>query len=307
MTLLRSEFCSKHFLLLRISGLILGLIFFVSGAAKAVDFNQFVRQIQAYGFSFDVFVLMPAAWGLIVLEGFLGAAFLVNWRIKAASSIAVGLMLLFVALTAWATFAGGPEDCGCFGSLLKRTPRQALIEDILITLVAGMVWYQARRNGSTSARGPWRKWMVAAVCMIAAVLPVLTNGVNPFTNASKAAGNPLKGLSELDLEGVAIDRDRVMLVLMSTDCEHCQNAVPSLNEMLDRGWVDQVVALTVNDSGERDTFEAVFEPLYPVRQIDSETFWRLLQTHRLPYFVLLENGRLLNSWDGGLEDPEALL
>ena len=56
------------------------------------------------------------------------------------------LFLIFLAVLGWAWHTGATADCGCFGAWVKRTPQQALLEDLFMLAGLTAAWVLNRRE-----------------------------------------------------------------------------------------------------------------------------------------------------------------
>ena len=117
--------------LLLLFRLVLGGLFVYAGAVKVLDPLGFAQDIRNYrlvgqSLSFVVAVILP--W-LEILAGLaLAAGF---WK-RASALIISGLLVFFIVLTL-ATIARGLDvDCGCFGSLSRRSGFGVVLEDLVM-------------------------------------------------------------------------------------------------------------------------------------------------------------------------------
>ena len=101
-----------------------------------------------------------ATWALLLgpLECAVGLALLVDWKPRLALPVGVVLMAFFIFITALAWHRGTAENCGCFGTLVKRSPGEALIEDIAMLgavalFVVGVAAAKGGATGLASASG----------------------------------------------------------------------------------------------------------------------------------------------------------
>lgn len=112
--------------------IVIGAIFVLSGTIKIVEGPQeFALVIRDYQLLPKAFVL-PIATALPWLELFSGTFFIVGYLPRLSLAIVLALLLLFVGAIS-STLARGIslEDCGCFGGIIKETPKVVLIRDII--------------------------------------------------------------------------------------------------------------------------------------------------------------------------------
>lgn len=283
-----------------------GLVLLVAGFLKATDMMYFIRQLKGYGIISHPYLLVMSAWGLIALQCALGAGLLVFYRPKLMLTLSTVLWLTLLAGTVWAWITGATQDCGCYGPWLKQTPREATRENgilLAITFVTRMIYAQ---SGVRQAR--YKAWTVGIASLIGLGLPMIfgfpISGV-VHTN-SKDLSSELGELQTRGLKPMDLSRGTHLIVLIGTECLHCQEAVPELDMLAEEEDLPPLVALSPNDEQERRAFLEEFHPLFPVGQISEEAFLRLLGDGELPRIILLHDGHAREVWDQTVPDMERL-
>jgi uncharacterized membrane protein YphA (DoxX/SURF4 family) len=284
----------------------LGLIFLVSALSKATDLGLFVRQMRAYGIMSNHLLLTACAWGLITLEFGLGIGLLIYYRPRLILSLTAMLMLVFLAATSWASFNGVAEECGCFGAWLKRTPKEAVIENLILLTIAVL----ARLGyGHSQARQSRAKiWTVASAFLIGALLPLAFGFSLQRISESQSKGIGVD-ISQLEIEGVqGIDLNNIPYLLagMDLDCGHCLELVEALNALAEEPEIPSVIGLCINEENRRRRFMEEFEPAFPIGKISEDDFWRLLADADLPRILYIRDGRIRQAWDQTVPDKEAI-
>src|SRR5262245_59747599 len=105
-------------------GVLIGLVFLVSGGPTSLGSAQSLRQVRR-------FRLLPWTWerpGTLVViasECALGLA-LVTQLSPWLYPLTAGVLVVFLGLTAWGVSSRRIEDCGCYGGLLMVTPAQSM-------------------------------------------------------------------------------------------------------------------------------------------------------------------------------------
>ena len=283
----------------------LGLFFVAASLSKGVDVALFMRQIKAYGIISDSTLVALTAWGLIALECTLGVGLIVFYRPRLFLGTAAGLLLFFWAITTWAWWTGSTENCGCFGGWMDRTPGEEAIENVILLLVT---LFAARRPGHLKWQpSRARAWAVLAAGAVGLVLPVVsglpTSRAKPFDSEVKTA------LSQLELHGpqvVDLTQGTHLVVLMSTDCLHCQEAVFDLNDLARMPDLPSIVALCTNDECECEVFVEEFLPEFPIGCVTESLFFELLGDSNVPRIILLSNRRVLDAWDQIVPDEDMI-
>ena len=115
--------------LLLVLRVVLGGLFVYAGVVKIADPLGFAEDIRNYrlvgqALSFTVALVLP--W-LEVLAG----AFLIAgvWK-RGAALVIIGLLVFFIVLTLVTMARGLDVDCGCFGSLSRKSGWGVVLEDL---------------------------------------------------------------------------------------------------------------------------------------------------------------------------------
>lgn len=283
-----------------------GLILLTAALIKAADMDLFVRQIRGYGIVSHYLLTGMSAWGLIFVECSLGVALLLSYRPRLTLSLSVVLFLLFVGVSGWAWFSGATEECGCFGALLKRTPKQAVMEGLI--LIAALVLALLGHQSGSSPQRRSKFWAVAIAGLMGLAGPVFFAPDLSWINRPPSTINPAD-LGHLQIQGH--DHNDLMsgsylIVLMDTDCLHCQEAVPELNSLARADDLPTVIGLCVNDEEERRSFVEEFQPGFSLEGIGEEEFWRLVGHGDLPRIILLRDGLIQKVWDKKTPNGETI-
>ena len=159
----------------------IGIVFLIAGLSKMIEPYSFAAQVSVLtrsllgdGLStiipsFLVFILPP-------VEVILGVALIVDLRPEITGRLAVGFLVMFVGITFWlwyyysrpldfhpSAFILQPlEDCGCFGSLMRRSPSEAMVEDIILLSIASLGLIKIQRQVLKS-RFEWKVYLVLGV------------------------------------------------------------------------------------------------------------------------------------------------
>ncbi|MGQ9895994.1 MAG: MauE/DoxX family redox-associated membrane protein [Acidobacteriota bacterium] len=272
---------------------LLGLVWLVAGVIKALEPFEFVRQVAGFQLIPGKAAQTTIAWALLVTECTLGAALILGYRLRWALVAAGCLTLIFMGALGWVIVAGIPvEDCGCFGSQIKRSPKEALLEDSLMlmaTVVSGWLVWPSRPGNSILKPHRWRGLGVLLGALFGLLTPL-------------AFGFPLGGgdWSQIKVSGTTVNvaAGERLVALLDTECSHCQESVPKLNAYVNVKDFPQFVALCSNEEWRRKFFIQRFEAKFELGEISKDDFKRLLADGDTPRIVLLRQGRVLAVWDG---------
>ncbi len=148
----------------------LGIVLLVAAWAKLLEPGAFVHQVRLEGLDF-LFSAESVAVFALALEAGLGLALLLGCRHNLVLIPAALLVAFFVFLTSrnfWLVANGlrdPKETCGCFGSLLERTPSQAFWQDLLLLVPALLVAFLGR---GASTRFPGKRVALSLAAALAA-------------------------------------------------------------------------------------------------------------------------------------------
>ena len=98
-----------------------------------------------------------------------------------------------------------------------------------------------------------------------------------------------------------------LIALIGTHCEHCQDAVPQINNLAENPDLPEVLALCPDEEGECLEFVEEFLPIFPIGQVSEDDFWRLLGESISPRILLVSDGHIRRAWDGDVPDSEEIL
>ncbi len=138
-------------IILDISRILVGTLFIFSGIIKANDPLGFSYKLEEYwvefGMAWDWLLAIgtPLASFICIFEIVLGVAFLVAYRMKLASALALLMMVFFTILTFASAVFGLVKSCGCFGDAIPLTPWQSFIKDVIL-MVFIVVIYAYRKE-----------------------------------------------------------------------------------------------------------------------------------------------------------------
>jgi uncharacterized membrane protein YphA (DoxX/SURF4 family) len=297
----------KKYWVSRITAGIIGVVFIGAAIIKGLDIELFIRQIKDYGIMDHHVLLTVTAWSLVALELSLGASLMVYYKPRTVLAVTGFLVIFFILITAKAWADVTLEDCGCFGRLLKRSPKMTIIEDTLLLGDICLAWMT--HQSSPVPKNRVKPLIPVFACLVGLILPLavgfsLTGSNNMSAEVKQIDFQNIlvNGIGPIDLS-----RGTYLVELMSTDCSHCKDSVPMLNFMTEENEVFKIVALCLDCEEERNRFASECEPAYPIGQIDEDHFWQLVGDGSVPRFLLVHNSRIQKVWDETVPDWETIM
>jgi hypothetical protein len=283
----------------RISQVIMGLVFLVSGLVKIWEPVLFYWETIPY-----TQLLMIENWQLVArlalllapFECGLGLALLANWRPRLTFPVSVVLIIYFIGLMVAAWKMGATENCGCFGSLVDRSPGEAAVEDVVMLALLLFGWWGVRALPS---------WNFAGRLVLMGTLVTLAVGAGRFfpevarlEKSDLQPGVKLTGLNPIGLE-VDIMKGEYLVELMSPRCGHCIESVPKLNSWVEMGDLPPLVALNnfPQDAPALADFKKRYQPRFDIGSISRTDFFRLTWKHGYPRLALVRGGVVQKVWE----------
>lgn len=125
---------------------IVAITFIFSGAVKSMDpwgtalsVNNY---LVTYGLEFFKPIVMIFSIWLCGAELMMGCMLLFKVRIRMCSTFATVSMIFFTILTFLSATVMPVEDCGCFGDVIKLTPMQSFIKNLILLPLILVVWWR---------------------------------------------------------------------------------------------------------------------------------------------------------------------
>lgn len=294
----------------RTAQILIGIIFLTAGAAKAWEPILFSWNVFPYVEMLAS--LFSASWkdvlllhwhalavvslAVIPLEVTLGIALLLNWRPRLVLPASLVFMLGFLLLMLLAWKMGVTEDCGCFGSLLKRSPGVAIIEDLVILTILPFGYLAA------GAKSVWKH--SGLLVLLTLLIFLILGGTRLVSQLDRLGDSDLRRgvhLTGLHPQGEPLDLQTVdlLLELISPTCSHCGVSVGLMNDYLATHPSLRAISFTVTpqDTPELRFFREWWHPHFPIITISRTDFLRLTSGHQTPRLALLRHGVIVSVWE----------
>jgi hypothetical protein len=200
-----------------------GMFFVFSGVAKL-----FPIEIFEYAFIETKIIgwkLAPVVARIFIsFEIFCGLLVIFQFRLKKITLPIVFLTLLFfIAYLVFQIITEGNQgNCGCFGKQIHFTPLEAIVKNIVMIILIGIIYKTNPQNVNYK-----KVWLTLAV-LICLALPFI---LNPIVIHSSVYAKALNTKIELDLlyhdesnspPEVDIREGKWVVVFMSASCAHCK-------------------------------------------------------------------------------------
>jgi len=271
-------------------GAILGAVLLVAAWGKALDPLAFAEEIRTQGL--EILLRAPVLAVLFVaVEVALGVALLLGLRrpwVTVPTTAMVGLFLFLNGRAYWRFSQGlidASESCGCFGSLVSRTPAEAFWQDLFLLVPPLLVTWLP--GGERTAPPIARRWIVGlsalgalAFTAFAPRLPLdnLATRLEPGARVEKlCAGREGADSVRICLDALMpeLEEGRHLAVIAPVDDASLAARVPDLNALAGDLEAPRVWLLTASSEEARATFFWQHGPAFEIREV-PETLLRSL-------------------------------
>lgn len=123
----------------------LGGLFIYAGVVKVADplgFAQDIRNYRLVGQTLSFVAALVLPWLEIVAGAFLVAGI----STRGAALVVTGLLVFFILLTLVTMARGLDVDCGCFGSLSRRSGWGVVLEDLGMLALGLSILFEGRKK-----------------------------------------------------------------------------------------------------------------------------------------------------------------
>ena len=312
-------------ILILITRVLIGLLFFYSGFVKANDYIGFAYKLDEYfmvfgndfpafkGF-FDFFIPFskPLAWFISVFEIALAIAIIVGWRMRLTAWLSLIMMIFFTVLTGYSHYTGAVADCGCFGDALKIEPWESFVKDIILT---GMLipLFLVRKSVRPLLPEKISHYVVAGSFLLAGIFSWYCHEHLPWKDyRAYKVGVDLEQCKDEILPGedfpacadwaqfydeYPIYEGQTLLIIMYNIGKAPEDAVRESESLFQSLQGKGVKVFGVTATG-RDKVEENFKPLlglsYPFTYIDEKALKTAVRSN--PGYILLHEGVIVKKW-----------
>ncbi|MFA5973835.1 MAG: MauE/DoxX family redox-associated membrane protein [Lentimicrobiaceae bacterium] len=269
---------------LNIYSIIIGVLFIVSGAGKLIDTTGFSNLIYQYGLGY-LMILAPL---IVLIEILLGLFLLLLISPKRVAMISSLLLIIFTISFAYAHFANGVNDCGCFGSVQHTNlpPIFSFIRNIILIIMALIVWIKYPIEKIEIKR--WKTYLIFSVISISLFTAGLTFHMpNVFNNKKESSKFQNQNIKNTELSKyIKTSPDSTYLILcFSYDCPHCWNSIANFKEYKKSNTVDRILSLGTGTDSTRITFNQAFQPDFVLKNLSFEAMNKITDVYPTAYYI----------------------
>jgi triosephosphate isomerase len=315
--------------------LVLAIVLVFSGFVKAVDPMGTQYKLTDYLTALHLQMLTPdfltlgAAVILSALEFGIGICLLFGIRKTLSTNLTMLMMVVMTPLTLWIALTDPVSDCGCFGDALVLTNWQTFGKNIVLLLMAGIVWkwpHDIVRFISTSSQ--WIATNYSAVFIIAVSgwslydLPYLDfrpyhigtdlrTGWQEMMNGKESPYDEFFIQRTEDGEDITdslLNSKGYLFLLVAPHMEKADDSqLDLINQMYEyaEDYEYPFYALTASGAKGIERWRDMTGAEYPFCQTDETTLRTIIRSN--PGLLLLKDGVIIRKWShNSLPDEYAL-
>jgi hypothetical protein len=277
----------KQLFIIRI---IIGVVFILSAISKLKSTGLFEITLIDQGFISDRLIAAYFSRILISVELFIGLAFFQPFLLKR-----VVAPLTLISLTIFSIYLGNllisvpdAENCGCFGEMVKLSPLESLLKNIVLI---GLVLYFFIK--AESKKG---KLLIPILLLIACFTFVF--GAFPIRLLENNAFAKYTHFEPVGL--VDLTQGDNLIAVLDVNCEHCQAAARELGKLdQNTDTLPPIYFLIYGEDESANSVQYFFNLTstnFPYHKIGEDEFFDLIGSAP-PRIYWLQNGKIKAQWD----------
>ena len=263
---------------------ILGLIFLISGIAKAADINGFGDILMQYDFP-KLYILAPI---ITFIEIVLAFTLLFFWNIRKVALFSLGFLVSLSIVFLFGFIFLGIEDCGCLGSFYQIPAWLSLLRNIFMILASYWLYKNAvefRINRFEIAKP------IIAFGLGLVTLPITSYEMKvSYYEVTYTQGDKIKNTFLEEYEQT--DGRTKLIFIFSPRCGHCQKVTSRLNQLLKQKTYDEIIGLYPKEMPEESVKKYLdnFKPAFKIKSIPNDSVRKIARG--FPLFLTLKNDKI---------------
>ena len=274
--------------LVLVARILISISFLFSAYTKWIAPGFFELTMISQGVFDDREVAALFARFIIGLEVAIGIGFLQPYWIK--KLIAPGTILLLFIFSAQLLYliaTGNDENCGCFGEMIKMTPTESVLKNVVFIGLTIFVYLKSEVN--------MNKLIIPLSILVVSILgsyvmlPIQKDdGTFTFAKFTKFEGHGVVDLAE----------GEYLVGVFNTNCDHCQETATKLGKLTNNN-IPKLFALFYNEIPEvgPKEFGEKTSTDYPYVIIGDDDFWGLLKSSP-PIIYHVKDGEIIKYYEG---------
>lgn len=198
--------------------------------------------------------------------------------------------ILLIVFTVYLYYSGvilgDKENCGCFGDLIKMSPLESILKNIIIAAISVVLYrliYDVRK----------KIFVFTTTILISFLFVFVSSPIKSVENFQFSKYIYFEGAGRVDLS-----EGNKLLAVFSFDCEHCQHTAKDIAKL--KGTFEEIpdlYALFFREGGITiDSFKTITNSDFPYHIIDLNDFFELIGSTP-PRIYWLKDGKVEKYWD----------
>ncbi len=265
----------------------IGAVFILSAVTKLAGTGVFEISLIEQGITPDRFTAAILTRLLIGFEIFLAVSFFLPFllrRVIIPLTLAT-LMGFTLYLAYFLLFRSEMEDCGCFGEMIKMTPLESILKNIVLIAVVLFIYRYYRTDN--------KQWLPAVLLYsLCTVLIFIFFPIRSVENLTFAKYTRFENKGIVDLT-----QGDKLVVLLSMDCEDCLDKATKLSELYrTERKLPELYYFIWGDHDSLSTFMTRSQSEFPYLLLSDADFFSMIGDAP-PRLYWLQNGEVKEYWD----------
>lgn len=272
--------------------LIIAATFIFSAISKIISTGYFEITLIDQGifsdrelasFATRIFIIVELAIGLLFLQS--------NYLKKIISPAAIFLLVLFIGYMIILIVLGDNDNCGCFSSVLKMNPLEAIVKNIFLLAITLFVYNYSNKKQNNKIIPA--SLLLLSIIIVFIASPIKSGDEFPFTKYTNFENEGRVDLAE---------GEKIIAVFDAT-CDHCLETAQSLKRFDSELEHFPLTYLLIFGESDIDikNFMSEADINYPYHKINIDVFFDLIGSVP-PRLYLLKDGEIAEVWDEGIEE-----
>ncbi len=294
---------------------IIAIVFLLSATAKVVAISNFEIMILQQHIVDDRMLAAYLARALIWFEFFIGFSFFQPYYFK-RFFLPVSA-LLTMGFTGYLIYLGWVVDyqgnCGCFGDLVKMTPAESIVKNLVILLFMGILWKLHKSDPliqNVLVPGIIGVSILAIIFILFPIKIIGKSDIIPSTSGSTSATIPdtaapqkspvasrFKQFNTTDGPFGPVDliSGSCLVAMLSLDCDHCRDVARKLGEFHQTNPIP-IFFIFMGEETQVGQFSQETGTRFPYKVVPPEIFFDFIG-NAPPRVYWLMSGQINAFWD----------
>lgn len=273
--------------------IILSVAFLISAYSKIINPGSVEVILIDQGIVSDRITAAYIIRLFIGLEFAIGILFLFPYYLKSITiPLTFILLIFFSGYLGYSGFIlGDKENCGCFGEMLKMSPIESILKNILLITLVVILFVKGNDI---------RKKIILPIAVV------------PLVSATVFIISPIRDLGEFKFskfiyfEGagrVDLTSGEKLVAVFSLDCEHCQQTASEIADLQKNEYnLPELYVLFFSEGNVTvDLFNSITHSNFPYTMIGANDFFSLIG-NQPPRIYWLKNGKVEKYWDDNVAE-----